>query len=114
MQANIRNVRGGQQIEKGGLIAYRLGKVGSPEHDIKEYLQPGDNLMDAARAKKILGSFHHQNVDHNGQPRGKAVTNGEAWQAAGWIDLRWGEPEWATSEDDESPVFDSPPAKRGK
>lgn len=102
MDANIRNVRGGSKVDAGGPIGYRLG-------DERHYLQPGDNVMPAEKAREILKGFHHQATDLNGKPKGKPVTNGEAWQAAGWIDVRWSEPEWE-SED----PFSHPARGKGK
>ena len=98
MDANVRNIRGGAQVDRGGAIAYRLGKK-------KGYLSPGDNLMSIPQAREIRDAFHHQNVDFNGEPLGKPVTNGQAWKIAGWVDFVWPEPE------DEFPVPE-PKAKR--
>lgn len=86
MDANVRNIRGGAQVDKGGLIGYVLDGE-------KDYLQPGDNIMPVARAKQIRDSFHHQPIDRNGKAKGKPVTNGKAWKEAGWVDFVWPEPE---------------------
>ena len=79
---NIRNVRGGAQVDRGGLIGYLV------DGD-KFYLQPGDNVFPLSEGRKILGDFHHQGVDVNGKPRGKPMKNGDAWQSAGWVDVRY-------------------------
>lgn len=98
MDANLRNVRGGAQIDKGGAIAFMF-------EGEKEYLHPGDNFMSIAKARAVLKAMHHQPTLPNGKAKGNPVSNGKAWLDSRWIEVVWPEPE------DAAPWLDDDPKK---